>query len=172
LYKKSPTTLFIFTKKEQLKTHILLDRWKSTYPEVQETIRNTKKACARMWSIVDELMELFHMPFNEELNMVGPSEATVVEVVKISEKTKHEIKQLDKVDREIINQYITHPMKCVSGTKEFMKGTQNDFKVEVVDRVYDGKLELEEIKLDSLNIVTQSYESWINFVNNLALERA
>jgi hypothetical protein len=62
-----------------------------------------------MWSTVDELLEMFHMPLNEELNMVGPSETRVVEVVKIMEKTKHEIKQLDKVDMEIVNQYITQP---------------------------------------------------------------
>jgi hypothetical protein len=53
---------------------MLLDIWKNNYSDVQGTIGNAKQACMMIWCADDELMEMFHMPLNKELDVVGPSE--------------------------------------------------------------------------------------------------
>jgi hypothetical protein len=75
---------------------------------------------------------------------------------------------LDKVDKEIINEYLTQPLKCMSVTYDFVKGSKRYLKLEVAHKIYDGELELEEMKLDRLSKITHTYESWVNFVSDLA----
>jgi hypothetical protein len=77
-------------------------------------------------------------------------------MVNIIEKTKKNIKQLDKVVMEIIIYYMTHPLKCMLDTNEFVKGTKKDLKFEVYDILYNGESKLEE-KLDMFKKITESY---------------
>jgi hypothetical protein len=51
---------------------------------------------------------------------------------------------LEKIDKEIVNQYMIQPMKCMLVTEDFIKSTRKDLKTEVIDRICDGELELEE----------------------------
>jgi hypothetical protein len=53
---------------------MLLGIWKNNYLDVQGTIGNAKQACPMIWCENDELMEMFHMPLNKELDVVVPSE--------------------------------------------------------------------------------------------------
>lgn len=67
-----------------------------------------------MWTGADKLLDMFHMPLNEELDVARPSESREDQVSTIREIAKREIKVLDKIGKETINQYIIQPMKCMS----------------------------------------------------------
>jgi hypothetical protein len=107
---------------------MLLDRWKNVCPDVQGSINNVKKACTRMWTEADEILEMYHMPLNEELNQAGPSENRTEQVVAIREKEKQEIEVLDIIDRETINQYMIQLVKCMLATKDFAKSMMKYLK--------------------------------------------
>jgi hypothetical protein len=87
-YRTNPSTLPRINRKEQNKTQIVLDRWKSIHLDVQEAINNSKKTCTRIWIEVDEILEIYHMPLNKELNRATSSEIRVKQVMEITERVK------------------------------------------------------------------------------------
>jgi len=67
-YQKNPMTLPRINTKEMDKTQMMLDKWKSVHPNVKEAINNTKQTYTWIWAEADKILEMYHIPLNEELD--------------------------------------------------------------------------------------------------------
>jgi hypothetical protein len=51
----------------------------------------------------------------------------------------------------------------------YIKIIHRDLKREVVDIVYDGELQIENMKLNIIEEITKAYDSWTTYKENIAL---
>jgi hypothetical protein len=52
-------------------------------------------------------------------------------------------------------------------SKEFTRILRGSY-----DRVYDGEMELEKMKLNRLGEITKAYDSWVTYVEDIASKRS
>jgi len=51
-------------KKEINKTQLLIDKWKSVHPDIKEAVNGENQAYMWIWTEVDEILEMYHIPLN------------------------------------------------------------------------------------------------------------
>jgi hypothetical protein len=68
----TPFDLPRFDNRDKKKTQVMLDTWKSSCEDIEETIEATTKICFRLWNSSDDLLEKFGMPVMDELESSSP----------------------------------------------------------------------------------------------------
>jgi hypothetical protein len=85
-----------------------------------------------------------------KLDQTSPSELRIAEVNHNRDNSKQAIDLLQDVNKEILNEYLIKQVKLPTATDAYIKKIHIDIKKEVAERICNGELHIEKMKLDRI----------------------
>jgi len=147
-----------------MKNQILINSHKELFDEVKEVKEMAIKTCIGIWNSSDQILEYFGIETMACLEEASTNEIKLKDVTKHRDMIKYKINQLKQIDKDIFHKYLVNPIKINTLAKDYVKKIKQEIKRDVVTKLCDGEMQLENMKLDRLEEVHKKFKLWTTYM--------